>query len=558
MTSSLDKTIDIKHYIRMFWRHKGLILLCTVTALCACFIALAFMPNVYESDVVLTIRDTQLLARDVERLTGGILPSPTGRDIDEQRMAALAGRIRSRPFLERVVRMLKMNEDPVIREMAERRRHAHPDVSVDEMAIRILVQNLQGRIRFGILGPGVYKVTVGDYSARNAQLVAWWISELFVEVSDQETLADIRNARQLGQDLVRTYTDQLRQSEEALERYRQGAIDRDLGYSLIQSQNVIFAETLRQHIQEAASDARVLASSSQKLLSDQGISADVDRLLRDPEISDLGRALAASLWNEVVARLSTTGTGATDDWPPQGAYSSHRRALLQRAESVAAREYAEATQEVMGVLARTVFSRVDAQGQESAAAALGAEIAKFRRQLELGPRGEMELASLQADVDQNRRLVQTAEEQVVGTDVRGAIEGAKLGVKINILDPARVPLAPSHPNRKKLILASILMGGLLGAGMAFIMETMDPVLRTVEDFGRIVPEPVLGTTPLLSRRLIVKRGWLRRYWVPATLVTVMLLTGGFFLMRGQVLYKLAATQVPIQMVSPEMVPDANR
>ena len=138
----------------------------------------------------------------------------------------------------------------------------------------------------------------------------------------------------------------------------------------------------------------------------------------------------------------------------------------------------------------------------------------------------------------------------MASDVSQAVEMTKLGLQIEILDPARMPLSPSRPNRMKILAASLFLGALLGTGIAFLSETLDPVMRSLSDFAKIVPEPLLGTTPLLSH-VTDHRPWVRRHWIPLALALVIGVTGAVFLIRSSVLQSWATTGQPVKVVNPE-------
>jgi capsular polysaccharide biosynthesis protein len=556
--SSVDRTVDLKTYARILWRHKGLIALGPVAVFCVALIALAFVPDDYESSVILAVKDAGLMSKDVTDLTGGIMQAPTGYRVDEERMAKLSGRILSRDFLERVIRTLKMQEDPGIRKQAEARRAAFPSLSTDDLAVRILADRLHARIRFTTEGPGVYRVIVSDYNASNARLIAWWIGELYVDAAKQDALASINEAEVFAQDLLGRYDARLRNSEEDLQRSRTGIITRDLNQSDVRQENLPVAEALSRRMADGASQARILARSYADSLTGYGQVSDQRALIEDARVRDVADRLTAALWSEVTDRLAGNGTGDVRDWSPAGAYRSLRRDLLQLAETVVATRYPGASPELRGTLAGFVFSNVDAAVQQSAATELSASIALFRRQAESTPGGQIELARREGEVDRNRRLRDKVEDYIVGTDVRRSVETADLGPQIEILDPPRLPLSPTRPNRSKILLGALLLGVLLGAGFALLTETMDPVLRNMEDFARIVPEPLLGMTPLLSRHLSVDRSWLQRYWVPVTLGAILFVTGGFFLTRNQLFGKLGASTMSVRVVDPGSDTDANR
>ena len=549
MASSLDKTVDLGHYVRLLWRRKSILLLAVVTTVCATVVALTFIPSEYESEVTLMIEESRLISDELQDLMGGLGSQPSRRGIDEERMSRLMGRIRSRPFLERVIRMLKMHEDPMIRERAEERSQQYPGVTADDMAVRILQDNLQSRIRFGSAGPGIYKVIVADYSAENAQVLAKWISELFVDTSDQESLERIKAAREFGTEQLRIYEEQLRRSEAALERYNRSIIERNLTHSVVRRENLALAEALHRRMIDEATIARVRLRPHAMSLLELGISTDQPILREDPEIKEIAQSLSAALQNDLLDQLGSN-VGDVGDWTLPLSYSNLRRDLLQRIELVSADYYRDVSPEVLRVVTSHAFSRFDLDAQQAAADMIGGAIATYKRQAESTPGGEIELTRLESDVETNRRLLQSFQAQLVASDVSQAVEMTKLGLQIEILDPARLPLSPSRPNRMKILAASLFLGALLGTGIAFLSETLDPVMRSLSDFAKIVPEPLLGTTPLLSH-VTDHRPWVRRHWIPLALTLVIAATGAAFLIRSTVLQTWATTGQPVKVVNPE-------
>ncbi len=554
MTSSLDTTVDLMHYLRLIWRRKGIILLCAVTSFCAALIALTRVPNEYESEVTLLVGHDQPLTSELQRLMGG-MRRPTTRRIGEERMAMLIGRIRSRPFLEQVIRMLRMDEDPRVRELAEERCEANPGITTDEMVVRILVENLQSRMRFSASGPGIYKVIVADYSAQDAQLLARWVSELFVRMSGQDALERIRVAHEFGAEQLGIYEHQLRRSEEALEQYKESLIERTLAQSIVREDNLVLAEILYRRIADDVSMARIRHKPHADALAELGLETDQLSLLEYPEIRDLSASFSASRSDELMNRLAG-GTSAAGGGGALGDYGALRRDLLHQVETVTANRFPEASPGIVAVVARFVFSRTDLEVQLEAAEMLRGAIDEYKRQAKSAPEGETELNRLENEVVTNRELLESFRVQLVASDVSQAVEKAELGRQVEILDPASFPLTPSRPNRRKILLAALLLGPLVGVGIAFVSETMDPIMRSLEDFTRVVPEPILGTTPLLSR-LVTRRPWLRRHWILVTVTVVVLVTGTFFFVRGRVLRDIVAVGVPVRVVNPEGVPDEN-
>jgi len=518
---------------------------------CAALITLSFIPKQYSSRVTLLIEDRQAFASELEQIMGGMGPPKIARNIDKMRLSKLAGRVSSRPFLEQVIRVTQMNQDPTIRERARKQIAKHPSLTIDEMVIRILVQSLKSRIRFAGAGPGLYQIIVTDFSPRNAQLLAGWTGELFVDYTIQSSLERMRVTREFGADQLRIYEDELKRSELALERYRGSLIEKGLVQRLVRAENVALADLLHDRVREEAETARARVRPFLRAVVQAGLTADDTVLRADPETEELTRRMTAVLTRAVTDRLTVVGQ-QDEFWPPHAAGSGTRHDLYDRLEANATRLYPLADPQATRALARYAFARIDAETQDETLGFLDQAIESFKLQAQSEPEREMKAIHLQKKVTDHRKLLESFRTQMVASDISRAVESTKLGLQIEILDPPQLPLVPSYPNKSKILLAALLMGPLLGAAIAFISETLDSTLRSLSDFQQIISEPILATTPLLSSMARRNRG-IRRHWVPAALTGVVLLTLAFFVVRTTVLPDLANSGRPVQMLDPEQV-----
>jgi uncharacterized protein involved in exopolysaccharide biosynthesis len=549
MPSSLDSPLDLKYYGRVLWRRKGVVLLSSATALCAAIVALTFIPKKYQSQVTLMIEDRRPLAREIEQLMGG-MPSQNQRyGADQERLSKLTARVRSRPFLEQVIRLLKMHEDPAVRAAAEARHKDNPNLPTEEIAVRMLVQGLQSRIQFRAVSPGIYQIVLSDFSPQNAQVLAKWVSELFRDVSLQKEMEQIRTAGDFGAEQLRHYEQQLRRSEEALERYRGSMIKQDLSSTLVRSDKLTQAEALSQRLQDEAETAQIRLRALERDAMSSGIDVQVSSVWEDPETQALVRQLGTALQAAIKERLTVPVAGEAMVWPPQGNYALLRRDLFQRLEQRSAALRPDATPEAVAAIAQYGFSKLDAEIQWGAQAQLDGAIQAFRAKAQSQPMDDVQVARLEEEVRKNKQILESFRSQMLAGEIGQAVEATKLGLRMEILDPAQLPLAPSSPDRTKILLAACLLGPLLGAGLAFLSETMDAKLRSLDDFRRLVPEPILGTTPLMTRLTSRPRA-LRRYWVPASLAAVCLLTIGLFVARRTILQSHLSESRPVVIVSP--------
>jgi len=69
---------------------------------------------------------------------------------------------------------------------------------------------------------------------------------------------------------------------------------------------------------------------------------------------------------------------------------------------------------------------------------------------------------------------------------------------IRIINPAPIPLSPYKPNKLKNILLSLIVGAMMGIGLAFFFEYLDNTIKTPEDLREHLDLPFLGMVPHLQ------------------------------------------------------------
>ncbi|GFE58651.1 polysaccharide biosynthesis tyrosine autokinase [Geobacter sp. AOG1] len=70
---------------------------------------------------------------------------------------------------------------------------------------------------------------------------------------------------------------------------------------------------------------------------------------------------------------------------------------------------------------------------------------------------------------------------------------------INIVDPAIAPDLPIKPQKKKNLLLGLLVGCMLGVGLAFFQEYLDDTIKEAEEAKRILGFAHLGTIPHIGK-----------------------------------------------------------
>ena len=69
-----------------------------------------------------------------------------------------------------------------------------------------------------------------------------------------------------------------------------------------------------------------------------------------------------------------------------------------------------------------------------------------------------------------------------------------------LVSPGVAPAGPSKPNMMSALLMAVLLAGLAGAGLAFLIETLDASISSADEAERKVGAPAVASVPLLSPR----------------------------------------------------------
>ena len=110
---------------------------------------------------------------------------------------------------------------------------------------------------------------------------------------------------------------------------------------------------------------------------------------------------------------------------------------------------------------------------------------------------------LQSDWEQTKKLCDILDDRIKEinvTEETGALN-------ISILEVARPADKPSKPQKARIMAIALVLGLMLGGGLALLRDWMDQRLRSAEEISAVLGMPVLGVVPSMSRKQgIVARG----------------------------------------------------
>ncbi len=104
----------------------------------------------------------------------------------------------------------------------------------------------------------------------------------------------------------------------------------------------------------------------------------------------------------------------------------------------------------------------------------------------------IEYTVLKRDAETNRQLYQDLLQKLKEAGVSAGLRSSN----IRIVDIARVPTQPISPNVHRSLVLGFLLGVGLALGLAFVVETFDSTIRSIEEVHAVSTLPALGTIPL--------------------------------------------------------------
>jgi polysaccharide chain length determinant protein (PEP-CTERM system associated) len=120
------------------------------------------------------------------------------------------------------------------------------------------------------------------------------------------------------------------------------------------------------------------------------------------------------------------------------------------------------------------------------------------KRVEKFPEVEQELLILERDYNNMRTNYATLLDKRLHARVAENMEKQQKGGKFRILDSASFPLAPTIPNRPKVLIFGFLFGCFLGAGLSITRERLTPQFRGAEDVELVIGPQLLAAIPDFS------------------------------------------------------------
>jgi succinoglycan biosynthesis transport protein ExoP len=474
-----EETLDLVRYWRAVNRNKW-----RIAALVAAVAVLAVLyaqslQNVYRATTTILVETSKPKVVSIEDVYSGSVGS-------YEYLYTQAGILQSRELATRLVRKLDLAHDPAYAaRTAEKPWYARilPSAIVDsppaippspDLVERGLAGAIQSAVEVKpVRNSQLLQISFESTDPKLAAQVPNALADLYITADMEARLKMRERATAFLTEQSEALKTKLLASEKALQDFREREKILDIkGLSLGGATREI------EQLTTSLIEARAKRAEAEAALSQvKGV--------RVADGAMAAEALPAVLRNPLVQRakdqLADAERRLADASKRYG--SEHPRMIAAQAELRAAQE--NLTRQV-----RVVIESIqkEYEGARANEAATERALERAKADVQSLNRKEFQLAALEREVSTNRQLYDLFMQRSKETHVSGELQSAVA----RVIDPAVVPVAPSGPNKRRIVLIAVFMALLLGMALAVLIERLDNTVKTSHETEAKLDLPTVG------------------------------------------------------------------
>jgi polysaccharide biosynthesis transport protein len=394
-----------------------------------------------------------------------VLSYSTADNIETQ-----ASLIKSYPILEEVARRL-----------GRLPRGAGPEPLRESRAYTAALEGLSNKLRTGrVGGTSILEITATSSSAVEARDLANTVAEVYRDANRANRNARITEARKFIESQLKEVETRVRRAEEEVWAFRDA--NRIISPGAESSMLLSLFTQVRGDIEKARQQRIELEQIAVRLAASDGESVS-QRVYIDTTNPSIIRLMAAQ--TDLILERNNLALELTPEHPKL-------QAVDDRLREVRREMYREVTAQVALL-----------RNREEILARQLAELMQRNREV---PAVELSLARLQRDAKVNDdllTLLKTRHQEALIKESEGVEE-------VTVVRPAIEPTAPVGGEGLNTVVIGALLGLMLGLVLAFVQETLDTSIGTIEDVESYLEVPVLGIVPHIDARETMQRLVARR------------------------------------------------
>ena len=472
----MDQRTQVKFGADVLWRRRLWIFVLAAVGLAGGIFAANWLPNVYRaSTTILVLR--QSILDDVVR------KSVTTRV--EERISSLRIQVKSRRYLEQVVKELSM---------------VPANATVGQIELACTRLDLKVELDWDKVGLSWFKITADDGDAKRAADIANRLAELFIEQNSALREAQAKGTVDTVEGWLEKTEKELRERDAELARYKAKNL-----YELPDQQaaTLQLLNSAQTRVQQLTGD---IQRRSERLATLRAEDNDRRTAAQALGVNGTGDSLDARAYAQMQRELQDLVANYTEENP---LVKRKRKQIAQFASSHPGLVAMSSGDLENPVQASPELTRLadEIRSLEADREREQRNIEMLRRRIEKMPQRQQELAELTRDYETLKRSYDSNFAERVQATRAQDIEAAKKGEQFQIQDRARPPVKPVAPNRPFIVILGLLGGLGFGVGLAVLLEFLAHTVWNEEEFAHRYPHvTILGSIPNLDADTDVSRG----------------------------------------------------
>ena len=443
-------------------RYKAVIFTLLVTVATTLVVSL-LLPKQYTASTAVVID-----VRSPDPVGGMLLPGLVAPGY----MATQADIINSDRVAQRVVKLLRMDENPAIREQWMEDTGGEGELTVWLAGLLTKKLDVQPSRESNVIN-----IRFSGTEPAFAAAVANAFAQAYIDVNLGLKVEPARQYASWFDDQAKILRDKLEKAQQALSAHQQEtgivATDERLDHEIAKLNELSTQLTIVQGQTSDSSSKRKSAGNSETLAE----------VMQSPLINSLKSDIA-----RLDAKLQESNINLGRNHPQTQRAQSELAALRNR--------LASETKQIQDSIGTSY--QIGKQREEELLEAMESQ---KKRVLELN-RQRDQVSVLQRDVEVAQRNFEGVSQRSAQT----RLESHSVQTNIATLNPASIPTAHSRPRILLNVLISIFLGTVLGVGVALMLELSNRRVRSAEDLLETIDLPVLATissvaSPSALRRL---------------------------------------------------------
>lgn len=486
--------VQLLGYLTSIWRRRWYAIAISWLVCGAGWTMVAGLPDKYESQARVYV--------DMDTMLGPLMKGIAVQVNMFQQIDIMQRTLLSRPNLEKVILMTDL--DLKIQSDGEK---------------EALIEKLENSISIRQQGRNLFRVAYDDREPAITKRVVQAVLQIFVESNLGSSRKDMDSTRRFLSDQIKDYERQLELAENKLATFKRKNLGMLPGegnyYSNMQAMRTQHKRTLGQMAEASTVRDELkqqLTSVPQflelaggmpeiALASSAGDGPESDTQIRIFEL----QKVVDSLLTRYTAKHPDVATTIKRLEVLKKELAEERKAEFGPTEDAPVEE--QAAEGGKNVVPNPVYEQVKIQlvQQEAAIAAFkrraekeGVEVKKWEQMAGRVPQVEAELSRLSRDYEIVKKGYEELRQRQESARLASDMETKAQKVQFRIVDPPKLPLKPSGPNRP-LFMAVVLVAGL-GAGLAFafLLGQINSTFQTVQRLRQTFALPVLGCVTAIT------------------------------------------------------------